>query len=145
MIAGTVEFQVPRLTGLFVTLKVVDPVERRVLADNEYAFAVKERDEEPPLQAFLSLPMTSIEWETKEEAGGTNVSVRNTGETVALWVRISGIAPEDSGSRPVVRPLEDGFLIFPGETVERHFADILPQDRLWLVKAMNTSYEWRKA
>ncbi|MCC3372394.1 glycoside hydrolase family 2 protein [Cohnella sp. REN36] len=77
--AGTVEFQVPQLTTLFVTLKVVDSVERQVLADNEYAFAVKERDEEPPLQAFLSLPMTSIEWETKEEAGGTNVSVRNTG------------------------------------------------------------------
>ncbi|MDI4648005.1 glycoside hydrolase family 2 protein [Cohnella hashimotonis] len=139
--AGTVEFQIPRAAAVFVTLGAIGAADRRALADNEYAFAVKERDEEPPLQAFLSLPATSLEWETKEEDGGTTVAVRNTGETVALWVRISGTTPEDGGNHPVVRPLEDGFLIFPGETVRRRFADILPQDRRWSVKAMNTPTE----
>ncbi|MDG0810478.1 glycoside hydrolase family 2 protein [Cohnella rhizosphaerae] len=139
--AGTVEFQVPRAVAVFVTLDAVDAADGRALADNEYAFAVKERDEEPPLQAFLALPATTIEWETREEDGATTVAVRNTGETVALWVRVSGTTPEDGGNHPVVRPLEDGFLIFPGETVRRRFADILPQDRRWRVKAMNTPTE----
>jgi hypothetical protein len=139
---GSIEFDVPDSGAFFVTLRVIDASEQRVLSDNEYAFAVREREDAAPLQAFLTMPGTVLEWQTEEEDGGTRMSVTNSGETVALWVRISGTTPHvddaAAASQPVVRPLKDGFLLAPGQTVVHYFEGIMPEERQWIVKALNS-------
>ncbi|QNK57235.1 glycoside hydrolase family 2 protein [Paenibacillus sp. PAMC21692] len=139
---GSIEFHVPDSGAFFVTLQVIDAAEQRVLSDNEYAFAVREQEDAAPLQAFLTMPGTALKWETVEVDGGTRMTVTNSGETVALWVRISGATPHvdaaAAASQPVVRPLKDGFLLAPGQTVVHYFEGIMPEERQWVVKALNS-------
>ncbi|MCD9024577.1 glycoside hydrolase family 2 protein [Cohnella silvisoli] len=139
ILAGEIEFAVPAGgDAFFVMLKVVDPTTRQALADNEYAFAVRRDDVRPPLQSFLLIPQTALDWNLEEVGGGTRINVTNTGKTTALWVRVRAVELDARLGPPPNRPLEDGFLVFPSETVSRHIEGVLPQERSWLVTALNS-------
>lgn len=136
---GSIEFLVPENNAFFVRLRVID-IDKSEIADNEYAFAIKKQDDAAPLEGFLTMPQTTLEWDVSKIDGGTSVSVTNRGETVALWVRVCGIAHEQDADASLapVRPLEDGFIVLPGEKVVSHFDSMMPEDRHWTVKALNS-------
>ncbi|WP_391573516.1 glycoside hydrolase family 2 TIM barrel-domain containing protein [Cohnella sp.] len=124
-------------SGSAIAYKESGEIGRGIVANNEYVFAVREREDQPPLQSFLSLPPTTLAWEATAKDGDTVVTVRNTGGTAALWVRLVGI-PTEQERGPVVRPLEDGFVLLPSETVERIFSGTGPEDYRWQARALNT-------
>ncbi len=124
-------------SGSAIAYKESGEIGRGIVANNEYVFAVREREDQPPLQSFLSLPPTTLAWEATAKDGDTVVTVRNTGGTAALWVRLVGI-PTEQERGPVVRPLEDGFVLLPSETAERIFSGTGPEDYRWQAKALNT-------
>ncbi|MCQ6559363.1 glycoside hydrolase family 2 protein [Paenibacillus mendelii] len=141
VLAGEMVFKVPAADVFVVRLKARDAKNCQLVADNEYTFAVKADEKAPPLEAFRSLAATALRWETAVENGGTRVTVTNTGDTAALFVRVRGLEVEaeaDGASQTTPsRPLNDGFVVLPGETDSCHVEGVLPEERRWLVTYLN--------
>lgn len=138
---GELAFVVPG-SGIFIVRLWLEGVEGGDwIADNEYVFAVQGDEDRPPLAPLIEVPQTKLTWTAAGREGDTIVTVANAGETAALWVRVAGIPiAEDTieeDSRPVVRPLGDGFVLLPGETAERTFAGVKFESYTWNAKAIN--------
>lgn len=117
------EWEVP--TGEAVTVADLTLYDRQgsKLAENRYLFVLAEASVDRLLQPILSLPDTSIQITPYRDStsGMHRIELENTGKVVGLWVRLKGEAEDGTW----LRPLEDGFLLFPGEKktvlVEREY------------------------
>lgn len=135
--AGALAFVVPAAGLFIVRLRLAGAADGGLLSDNEYVFAVQGNEARPPLAPLVEGPQTKLTCNAAERDGSTVVTVANAGETAALWVRVAGI-PLGDGSMPVLRPLDDGFVLLPGETAERTFDGVGQAAYRWEAGAMNT-------
>ncbi|MCQ6558477.1 glycoside hydrolase family 2 protein [Paenibacillus mendelii] len=113
---GSCSWEIPMgLSSFYVSMALIGCNDDR-LAENEYAFTVTLEGArgEQPLRPFLELGRTHLNV-TLASVGGTRqeLLVHNDGKQAALWVRIEGLDGEDL----TYRPLQDGFIVFPGETI----------------------------
>ncbi|MFC3798934.1 glycoside hydrolase family 2 protein [Cohnella sp. GCM10012308] len=133
---GELAFVVPEAGMFIIRLRLEGTKDGGLSADNEYVFSVQGDGERPPLAPLVEGPETKLTWTVAERDGSTVVTVANAGETAALWVRVAGI-PSADDCMPVVRPLDDGFVLLPGETAERTFDGVKPETCAWEAKALN--------
>ena len=124
------------LGSFFVTLCVARQADGLRLASNEYAFAVlPSGTREPSLSGFLQIPGTEVTVREVALEGKTVLRLKNVGKHIGLWARVEGRV--SGRTERVIRPIEDGSLLFPGE--ERDFEVTAPDDMEieWDVSGVN--------
>ena len=112
---SSVRWLIPsHVNSFFVTLGVSSQADGRHLVSNEYAFAVHSPGTgQPSLKAFLQIPDTEMTLRETVQNGKTVLRLTNIGRNVGLWARVEGKISGQEGR--VIRPIEDGVLLFPGE------------------------------